>query len=257
MSLYDHLDELRARLMRALLVFCAGFAAFYFLADPILAVLRAPLFAVLPPDQHKLYYTNLFENFFVHLKIAGYASLFFLSPYYFWEVWGFIAPGLYPRERKWVMPFILVATVFFLAGAAFAYFVLFTAAFKFFITYGNLGTDVPLLTMDAYYSTCLKLMLLFGAAFELPVMIVLLGLLGVVDADALRAQRKTAIVGITFASAAFAPPDVVSMIILMAPLVLMYEGAIFAVAVIGRKRQAAAKPASEIEPTSFDGRSQA
>jgi len=247
MSLYGHLDELRSRLMRALVVFFAGFLLCYFIADPILDVLRKPLFNVLPPDQQKLYFTSLFENFMTHLKVAGYASLFFLSPYYFYELWAFVAPGLYPKERKLVIPFVGAATVFFMGGACFAYFVLFPVGFKFFVTYGA-PSDVPLLTIDSYYGTVLKLLLLFGLAFELPVLIVLLGYLGLVDAAMLRAQRRTAILGITIASALFAPPDAVSMILLGVPLVLMYEGAIWVVQWIGVRRAPSAKAAVDQEP---------
>src|SRR5207248_1359268 len=100
-------------------------------------------FDVLPANQQKLYFTNLFENFMVHLKISAVASIFCLAPFYFYQLWAFIAPGLYPRERKLVIPFISAASFFFLGGAGFAYFILFPVAFKFFVTYGS-PTDVPL-----------------------------------------------------------------------------------------------------------------
>jgi sec-independent protein translocase protein TatC len=238
MGFFEHLDELRVRFMRALAVFFVGFLACYALSDFFMGVLREPLFAVMPPDKQQLYFTSLFENFLTHLKIAGYASVFFFSPYFFYEVWGFIAPGLYPHERKLVMPFVLAATTFFLGGAAFAYYVLFPVGFKYFISYGG-PTDVAMLTIDAYYSTVLKLLLLFGVSFEMPVLIVLLGFLGVIDADGLRRQRKPAILGITVLSAMFAPPDAVSMLLLMAPLILMYEGSIYVVQWLGLRRQAA------------------
>lgn len=237
MSFFDHLDELRARLTRCLAVFFTGFIACYFtVVDPVMEFLRKPLFEVLPEAHRKLYFTHLFENFLTHLKIAGYVAFFLLMPYFFLELWGFIAPGLYPKERKWVMPFLGAASIFFMGGAGFAYFVLFPVGFKFFVTYG-LPTDFALLTIEAYYTTCLRLLLVFGLAFEMPVILSLLGLLGLVDAEFLRQQRRNAVFGITIACALFAPPDAISMLILMAPLILLYEGAILVVQWIGLKRR--------------------
>jgi sec-independent protein translocase protein TatC len=236
MSFFEHLDELRARLVKCLIAFFVGFIGCYFLAPAILEFLRAPLFAALPPEQQKLYFTSLFENFLTHLKISGYASLFLLSPYYFYQLWAFIAPGLYPRERKLVVPFVASASFFFIGGAAFAYFVLFPVGFKFFVTFGG-PQEVPMLTIDSFYGTALKLMLLFGLAFELPVLIALLGYLGVIDAPLLRAQRRNSIMAITIVSAFIAPPDAMSMVILMVPLILMYEGSIWVVQWLGVRRE--------------------
>lgn len=242
MAFFSHVDELRQRLMRALYVFVAGFIIGYYVSEPIMAWLREPLFKVLPLDKQHLYFTSLFENFMTHLKIAGYFSLFALSPYYFYEIWSFVAPGLRAREKKLVIPFVSAGTVFFVLGALFAYFVLFPVGFKFFVTYGG-PADLPLLTIDAYYSTCLKLMLLFGLGFELPVGITLLGALGLVDAAFLRQHRRTAIIIITVLAALFAPPDAMSMLILMAPLILMYEGSIWVVQWMGQKKTT--QPVSE------------
>ncbi len=239
-------------------VFLVGFVLCYFIADPLLNILRKPLFDVMPTDQRKLYFTSLFENFMTHLKIAGYASVFLFSPYYFFEVWGFISPGLYPKEKKLVFPFVTAATLFFVGGASFAYFVLFPVGFKYFVTYGG-PTDVPLLTMDAYYGTCLKLLLLFGLAFELPVLVCLLGYLGLVDAALLREKRRVAIILITSLAALFAPPDAVSMLLLGIPLVFMYEAAIWIVQLMGTRRtlgeNAGPRNSSEEPRSPFEGRS--
>lgn len=236
MSFYNHIEELRVRMMRCLVVFFIGFIGFYFIADPLLSVLREPLFAVLPPEQQKLYFTSLFESFLMHLQIGGYTSLFLLSPYYFYQLWAFISPGLYPRERKLALPFLFLATLFFLGGACFAYFVLFPVGFKYFVNYGG-ASDVPLLTIHSYYSTCLKLLLLFGLAFEFPVLICLLGFLGVVNSEILRDHRRNVIIGIAVISALFAPPDAVSMLILGVPLVFLYEMSIWVVCWMGRHRK--------------------
>ena len=237
MGFWAHLDELKARLFRCLIAFLIGFMFCYFVTDHyIFEFLQKPLFDALPPEQRKLYFTSIFENFLTHLKIDGYTSLFFLSPYYFFQVWGFIAPGLHSRERKMVIPFVTSASFFFIAGAGFAYKVLFPVGFKFFLSYG-LPSDSPLLTIDNYYGTCLKLMLLFGVAFELPVFLVLLGLLGVIDAQTLRSQRKSALIGITLVSALIAPPDAISMLLLMGPLYIMYEGALLVIQLIEKRRK--------------------
>ena len=198
--------------------------------------LRQPLFDVLPADKHQLYFTSLFENFLTHLKIAAVTAIFGLSPFFFYQLWNFVAPGLYPKERKFVVPFIAVGTGFFVGGAAFAYYILFPAAFKFFIQYG-LPTDTPLLTIGAYYGTVLKLLLLFGMAFELPVIVVLLGFLGVIDAAFLRKHRQSSIIGITILCAMFAPPDAISMLIMMAPLIVLFEMSIWVVQWLGVRRE--------------------
>ncbi len=250
MGFWQHLDELKARLFRCLVAFMIGFFICYFFTNKhVLEFLQKPLFNALPPDQHKLYFTSLFENFFTHLKIAGYTSLFLFSPYYFYQLWAFIAPGLHQKERKMVVPFIASASFFFIAGGAFAYYVLFPIGFKFFVTYG-LETDTPLLTIDSYYGTCLKLIFMFGAAFELPVLMILLGFLGLLDSATLKAQRKNAIIGITVVSAFIAPPDAVSMMLLMAPLIIMYEGARIVIGIFEKKRAKAdgTPPKDEYDP---------
>ncbi len=256
MGFWAHLDELKLRLRRCLIIFFVGFGVCYAYTNTfIFKFLQKPLFEALPPEQHKLYFTSLFENFLTHLKIAGYSSIFLFAPLYFYQIWAFIAPGLHPRERKLVTPFILATTFFFLAGAAFAYYGLFPLGFKYFVSYG-MPTDTPLLTIDSYYGTCLKLMFMFGVAFELPVLLVALGYFGILDSATLKAQRRNAFIGITIVSAFIAPPDAISMLLLMAPLYLMYEGARIVIGLFEKKRgvssQALTNPADPTTDSTYD-----
>ncbi len=240
MPFFDHFDELRARLLKCLYLFVGGFAICFWGANRyVMDFLRRPLFDILPLDKQNLYFTSLFENFMTHLKIAAVSSGFLLSPFIFYQIWAFVAPGLYPKERKLVVPFITLATAFFVGGALFAYYILFPVAFKYFISFG-FENDIPMLTINSYYGTCLKLLVLFGLAFELPVLVILLGYLRVIDSVFLRKHRQNAIIGITVLCAVFAPPDAISMLILMIPLIILYEMSIWVVHWIGAKRAVAA-----------------
>lgn len=255
MGFWQHIDELKVRLRRCLIGFFIGFGLCYaYTNEFVFRFLQKPLFDALPPEQHKLYFTSLFENFLTHLKIAGYSSIFLLSPFYFYQLWAFISPGLHPRERRLVIPFLTATTFFFLLGAGFAYYGLFPLGFKYFMSYG-MPTDSPLLTIDAYYGTCLKLMFMFGVAFELPVIIVALGYFGILDSATLKAQRKNAFIGITIVSAFIAPPDAISMLLLMAPLYLMYEGSAWVIQFIEKKREVKDTPPPPPAEDPFVGQS--
>lgn len=228
MSFWDHLDELRTRVVTCLYVFFAGFLAFYFVSDKLLHWLRKPLFDYLPPDKQHLYYTGLFENFFVHLKVAGYASLVLLSPIYFFILWKFISPALYEKEKKAVLPFAFAASFFFIFGSSFAYFFLFPAGVKYFLSFGT-QAEVAWLTLENYVNLVLKMLFGFGLCFQIPVIIVLLAKIGIVSAAQLESQRRIAIMVVAFISAIVAPPDAISMLLLMVPLYLLYEGSIIVV----------------------------
>jgi sec-independent protein translocase protein TatC len=228
MGFWEHLDELRSRAVLCLWIFFGGFLAFYFLSDHILDLLRKPLFDALPADHRKLYYTGLFENFLVHLKVSAYASLAVLSPAYFKILWSFIGPGLKPHERRSVQPFIWAAATFFLLGSAFAYFVLLPVGVRYFLSYGT-SAEAPMLTLEAYVDMMMKLLAGFGLCFEIPVIMILLGKLGFLTADQLGSQRKTAIIAIAVLAALVAPPDALSMLILMVPLYLFFESSIWVV----------------------------
>jgi len=235
MPFWDHFDELRVRLMRIAYGFLGGFFIGYYVSNPVMNWLKAPLYKALPPEQHKLYYSHVFENFLVHLKISGFVSLVLIVPYALYEVWGFVSPGLKPHEKKWAIPFIGAAFAFFLSGMAFAYYVLFPIGFKYFMEFGS-PDEVPLLTMDRYYMMALKLMISFGAAFQIPVILVILGALGVLSVETLKSSRRIAFMIITGVSAVVAPPDAISMLMLMAVLAALYELSIWVITLITKNR---------------------
>lgn len=225
---WDHLEELRDRLMRCLYALLIASMAGYFVRIPILEFLKAPLFAALPPEKRNLYFTGLFESFFNHLQISLLAGVFIGSPFFLYQIWSFVSPGLHQHEKKMALPFIAAGTVFFFLGAAFAYYLVLPVGFKFFIEFG-FPMDVPMITVKEYFSTLFRLLLLFGVSFELPVILVLLAKLGLISHALLVAHRRTAIIAITIVSAFFAPPDVLSMLMMMAPLYVFFEGAVWVI----------------------------
>jgi len=232
---WDHLDELRARLMVCLYGLLVASVAGYLVRIPVLEFLKAPLFAALPPEKQNLYFTGLFESFFNHLQVSVITGLFIGSPFYLYQIWSFVSPGLHRHEKQLAIPFIAAGTIFFFLGAAFAYYLVLPIGFKFFLEFGQ-PMDVPMITVKEYFSVLFRLLLLFGASFELPVILVLLAKLGIVNHGMLSAHRRTAIIAITVVSAIFAPPDVLSMLMMMAPLYVFFEGALVVIRMMEKKK---------------------
>jgi sec-independent protein translocase protein TatC len=207
--------------------------------------LKKPLFDALPVDSQKLYFTHLFENFLVHLKVSMVAAFVLTSPFLLWQIWQFVVPGLYLKEKTTARWFIFSSTGLFLLGSGFAYYVVFPIGFRYFAHFGG-PQDVPMLTMDAYYSMVLKLMSLFGLAFEFPLVLWTLVRLELLDAESLEENRRWAVIVISAVCAVFAPPDALSMVLLAVPLYGMYEGVIWAA-----KRKIKKKQQPEALPTRF------
>ena len=219
-SLIEHLVELRTRVIRSLWIVMLGFGACYGFNEPIFNFLRAPIEKFLPTGG--LIYTGVMENFMAHVKVSFMAAILLTSPFWLWQVWKFIAPGLYSHERRYAMGFLASAVSLFTGGAAFAYYLACPMAFKFLFTFGGTN-DKPMITIDNYLDFMLKLVLAFGASFELPVILVFLGMMGIVDHKMLSENRRYAIVVIAVISAIITPPDAVSMLSLMAPLWFLFE----------------------------------
>ncbi len=245
--LLDHLIELRTRLLRCVYALGAAFVVSFYFADDIFALLVRPLTEAFPPGQGKLIYTKLYEAFFVELKVALFAAFFLSFPVIANQLWAFVAPGLYAKEKKAFLPFLLATPVLFSAGAALAYFVVMPTAFRFFLGFeGNKG-GMQLEALPGtgdYLSLVMQFILAFGISFLLPVLLLLLNRAGIVSRAQLVAARRYVIVGMAILAAIVTPPDVVSQLLLLIPLMLLFESALVVMWFSERKaaREAAAEP---------------
>jgi len=227
--LLDHLIELRRRLLRAVLALIAAFAVCLPFADKIFGLLVRPLTAAFPPGQGRLVYTKLYEAFFVEVKVAIFAAFFLAFPVIANQIWAFIAPGLYAKEKKAFLPFLFATPVLFVMGASLAYFVVMPTAFTWFLGFqGEAGglKQEALPAMGDYLSLVMNFILAFGASFQLPVLMLLLNRAGIVDRHQMARARRYVIVAIFTVAAIITPPDVVSQLLLAAPLLVLFEGSL-------------------------------
>ena len=234
--LMDHLVELRRRLLWSVAAVAAGFGLCLYFAKPIFAFLVQPL---LSAGQGKLIYTNLFEAFFVDIKVAFFAAIMLAFPVIATQMWRFVAPGLYAKEKRAFLPFLLVTPLLFLLGAALAYYFAMPVALHFLLSFqGNVGgvEQEALPGIGNYLSFVTRFLFGFGVAFLLPVLLMLLERAGVVSRAQLVGGRRYAIVGAFVVSAVLTPPDVVSQLILAVPLVLLYEASLVAIWFTERRR---------------------
>lgn len=236
MSFLEHLEELRARLIRAVIAITVGFVVCIAFGERVFSLFAAPITKLLPKDS-SLVFTGLPDPFFVYLKVSFIAGIFLVLPYVLYQVWLFIRPGLLDEEKKYALPFIVVSTTLFYLGALFAYFVVFPAAFKFFLSYETPDLK-PMISIRDYVSLVMLLMLAFGAVFETPIVIVLLGLLGVVDSNLLKRGRRYFIVLAFIIAALLTPtPDIINQTLMAIPLMIFYELGIQLLRILERKRK--------------------
>lgn len=232
--LLDHLIELRQRLLLVVAtLFVAFFVCLYF-AKPIFAILVHPL---LEAGQGKLVYTDLFEAFFVEMKVAFFAALMITFPVLATQMWKFVAPGLYAREKKAFLPFLMLTPVFFAGGASFAYFIAMPWALSFLLGFqGSVGgvEREALPAIGNYLSFVTRFLFGFGVAFLLPILLMILERAGLVTRQQLEKGRRYAIVAAFVVGAVLTPPDAVSQVMLALPLYALYEGAILAIRFTGR-----------------------
>ncbi|MEL7447372.1 MAG: twin-arginine translocase subunit TatC, partial [Pseudomonadota bacterium] len=222
--LLDHLIELRGRLVRCVIALGIAFAICLYFADEIFGFLVRPLTAAFPDGQGKLIYTQLYEAFFVELKVALFAGFFISFPIIANQLWAFVAPGLYAREKKAFLPFLFATPVLFTAGAALAYYVVMPTAFRWFLGFEGTvgGLDIEALPGTGnYLSLVMQFILAFGITFLLPVLLLLLNRAGIVTREQLVSGRRYVIVGVVALAAIVTPPDPGSQLILAIPLLLL------------------------------------
>jgi sec-independent protein translocase protein TatC len=217
----SHLIELRSRLMRSIIAIVIVLLCLFPWAKDIYALLAAPLLKALPQGGTMIA-TDVTGTFLVPLKVTLMAAFLIALPYVLFQMWAFVAPGLYHHEKRLAIPVIMSSVLFFALGMAFAYFAVFPIAFGFFANYAPVGVQM-MTDIDKYLSFVLTMFIAFGITFEVPVVVIVLVRLGVVSLEKLRSIRGYVIVGAFVVGAVFTPPDILSQVMLAVPLWLLYE----------------------------------
>ncbi|MEO6698964.1 MAG: twin-arginine translocase subunit TatC [Paraperlucidibaca sp.] len=238
MPLVNHLIELRTRLLRVIVVLFVVFFSLVYFANDIYGWLSAPLRALLPPGSTMIA-TDVTSPFMAPFKLTFFVALFASVPYILYQLWGFIAPALYQRERRIAIPLVFTSALLFYAGIAFAYFVTLPAILGFFTRVGP--EDVAIMTdINLYLDFALKLFLVFGITFEIPIAVLVLIAAGVISSASLAEKRRYIIVGCFALSMFLTPPDALSMTMLAIPMWLLFETGLFFGGILERQRQAKA-----------------
>jgi sec-independent protein translocase protein TatC len=232
--LTSHLQELRKRLIVSFIAVAVGFVICYAFSENLFAILSKPLLKMMPSGG-TLVFTSVAEAFFTYMKVAFIAGIILTSPFVLFQVWAFVAPGLYRDEKRYVIPFVAAGSFFFMLGILFAYFVAIPVGFKFLLGY---ATDFikPMPSMKEYLSFSIKFLLAFGLVFEFPVVLILLARIGVVDAKTMARHRKYAILLIFIFAAVMTPPDIISQLLMAIPLMGLYELSILLSKIFGKKK---------------------
>jgi sec-independent protein translocase protein TatC len=248
MSFFDHLDELRTRLIRSTYVFLPAVAVAWIYRVPLLDFLAIPLgraIRKLSLPTNGLHFLSPADAFVVYMKLALFVGFLASSPWVFWQAWAFVSPGLYAKEKRYAIPFVLFSTLCFLGGAVFGYYAVFPSAFETFLGFSEMlpmaGVRItPSITMSEYLDFTTQMLLAFGVVFEVPVVVTFLAITGIVDWKQLLAFGRWFIVIAAVIAAVLTPPDIGSQITMLVPLVVLYYVSVLLAFLFGKKRAPAA-----------------
>ena len=230
-----HLEELRNRLIKCFIAAGVGFVASFGFKETLFEILVKPLIAVMEQGD-TLIFTGLPEAFFTYLKVSFLSGIMLATPVILYQFWMFVAPGLYQKERRLLIPVVFLSSFFFIGGSLFGYFVVFPFGFKFFLGFATESIR-PLPSMKEYLSFSSKLLLAFGLVFEMPLVLTFLARLGVVSVDFLKKNRKYSILLFFVAAAILTPPDVITQVMMALPLIVLYEISIIGARIFGKKKE--------------------
>jgi sec-independent protein translocase protein TatC len=237
MSLFDHLNELRGRLIFSILSILAVFAIAMVFSTELIQFINVPLAKALPDNMKTLHFTGPMDVFIAQIKVGGMCAIIFACPVWVFQLWQFVAPALHKHERIYAIPFVLASILLFFTGIGFSFFVVIPMALKFLITLGTEAGATPIITINDYISVLTVLVIGFGVVFQMPILLVLLAVLELITLEFLIQYRKMMLILILVMAAVLTPPDPLSQMAMALPMYVMYELSIILIRLIEKGRK--------------------